>query len=133
MNNLESHLPSNKIFGLFFSSIFGLAGLYFLFKDNSNVGYLFFTLSFIFIVTSILNSKLLLPMNKLWMHFGLLLGFIISPVVLGVIYFGIFTPISLLMRLFGRDELGLTIKSDQSFWKIRHESFNDPDTFRQQF
>ena len=72
-------------------------------------------------------------MNKLWMHFGLLLGFIISPVVLGVIYFGIFTPISLLMRLFGRDELGLTIKSDQSFWKIRHESVNDPDTFRQQF
>ena len=64
----------------------------------------------IFLIITITNADALLPLNKLWMKFGILLGMIISPIIMGIIFFVIFTPIAILMRLSGRDELRLRFK-----------------------
>ena len=81
---------------------------------------------------TLINERALLPLNKLWMRFGQLIGIIISPIILGIIFFGIFTPYSLLMRLFGRDELQLKFGKRESYWKLRNQSI--PLTnFRKQF
>jgi len=70
----------------------------------------------IFLILGILNSKFLTPLNKLWFKFGLLLGQIISPIVMGIIFFLVVTPIAFIMRLLGKDVLRLKKKSDNSYW-----------------
>ena len=78
------------------------------------------------------NAKVLLPLNKLWMKFGILLGMIISPIIMGIIFFGIFTPIAFLMRLSGRDELRLRFKKKKTYW-IDRKTLNEFDFFKKQF
>jgi len=75
---------------------------------------------------------LLTPFNKLWMRLGLLLGLIISPLVIGMIFFVLFVPIGILMRLFGRDELRLKSKAGGSYW-IRRETQAQTVLFKLQF
>ena len=112
-------LPSNKRFGYFFSAIFFIATGYFIYMENQIVGYIFAIISILFIATTLINADLLRPLNKLWMYFGLLLGKIISPIVLGIIFFGLFTPYGIVMRLLGRDELCLKIQKNKSHWILR--------------
>ena len=88
-----------------------------------------FTGVMLFVIT-FLKADLLLPLNKLWMHFGLLLGKIISPLVLGMIFFFIFTPIAFLMLLCRRDELRLKFKNKTSHWILRSEQ---KGSFKNQF
>ena len=76
---------------------------------------------------------MLLPFNKLWMMLGVFLGKIISPIVIGIIFFGLFTPISLFMKLFRRDELRLKLKPSKTHWKIRNEGNSQVDAFKHQF
>lgn len=126
-------LPSNKNFGFFFSIIFLLIGIYFYFVGALNIGIALLLLATIFFILTVLRSDLLLPLNKLWMRLGLVLGLIISPIVLGIIYFGLFTPIALLMRLFSRDELRLKLLPRSSFWRIRKNSKQIVESFKNQF
>ena len=79
-----------------------------------------------------INPKILLPLNKLWMKIGILLGMIVSPIIMGLIFFGIFTPIAFFMRLFGRDELRLRFKKKETHW-ISRNNFNVFDFFNKQF
>jgi len=68
------------------------------------------------------------------MRFGLFIGLIVSPIVLGIIYFTLFTPISLVMKMFGRDELRLKISFRQSHWRLKdNSSFPKFKTFKEQF
>ena len=70
-----------------------------------------------FLFLGLLNSKILTPLNKLWFRFGLFLGKIISPIIMGVIFFLVVTPIGLLMRFFGKDVLNLKLnKKKSSYW-----------------
>ncbi len=125
-------LPTNKKFGYFFSSVFLLASIYFFYLKSDNVGYIFSSLTIIFIITTFLKAELLLPLNKLWMRFGLLLGMIVSPIVLGVIFFGIFTPYGFVMRIMGRDEMNLKIFLKKSYWVIRSNNSKQTN-FKNQF
>ena len=86
----------------------------------------------ILLIITITNAKVLLPLNKLWMKFGILLGMIISPIIMGIIFFGIFTPIAFLMRLSGRDELRLRFKKKKTYW-IDRKTLNEFDFFKKQF
>ncbi len=88
--------------------------------------------SIVFFIVTLLKAEILKPLNKLWMGFGLVLGMIVSPMVMGVIFFMIFTPIGILMRLFGRDELLLQFKAKSSYWIKRHEDIHS-NSFRRQF
>lgn len=133
MNFADVELPSNKKFGLFFAAIFLLSAAY-LFNMGSHVlTVLFVALAVIFAILAFTKSAILLPFNRLWMRFGLLLGMIVSPIVLGVIFFGMFTPIGVAMRLFGRDELHLKSKSAATYWKIRDPVEFSTVSFKNQF
>ena len=91
-----------------------------------------YLLKSIFLLITLIKSDALLPLNKLWMRFGLLLGMIVSPIVLGVIFFGLFTPIAMLMRLSGRDELRLKFTQKASHWISRGEPIKS-ESFKHQF
>ena len=94
--------------------------------------YTFGILFGIFLIITIIHADALLTFNKLWMKFGIFLGMIVSPIIMGIIFFGIFTPIAILMRLYGRDELRLIFKKKKTHW-INRNSYNLFDTFKKQF
>ena len=73
-------------------------------------------ISLIFLILGILNSKILTPLNKLWMKFGLLLGGIVSPIIMGIIYFFVVTPTGLIMKIFRKDLLLLKKNDSKSYW-----------------
>ena len=107
---------SNKSFGILFFLVFLGLGLWPLTNDNSPNIYLII-ISIIFLILGLLNSKLLSPLNSFWIKFGELLGKIIAHVVMALIYFLILTPISLMVRLFGKDLLGVKFsKQLKTYW-----------------
>ena len=129
-NNIK--LPSNHKFGYFFTFIFLIASMYFLFKGINLVFYVLGTCSMVFFLVTLFKAEILRPLNKLWMSFGLVLGMFVSPIVMGAIFFIIFTPIGILMRLFNRDELLLQFKTKPSYWTKRNEDIHS-NSFMSQF
>jgi hypothetical protein len=132
MNLSDVELPSNRKFGFFFTAIFWAAAAYAFYVNSTNWLYILGAIGVVFFVVTILKADTLLPLNKLWMKFGLLLGMIVSPIVMGVIFFVIFSPIAILMRLFGRDELRLRFKKQATHW-ISRVSTAEYDSFKNQF
>jgi uncharacterized membrane protein YjgN (DUF898 family) len=128
----EVELPSNRKFGFFFTFVFAIAAAYFFYYVKMTWAYTFITAALVFLIVTLAKSDTLLPLNKLWMRFGLLLGMIVSPIVLGVIFFGLFTPIAAIMRLSGRDELRLKFSQKASHWITRSEPIKS-ESFKQQF
>ena len=73
-------------------------------------------MNILFLILGLLNSKILTPLNKVWFKFGILLGKIVSPIVMGIIFFLVVTPIGLLMRIFKKDLLNLKFNKNNSYW-----------------
>ena len=130
---MEHQLPSNKKFGLFFSIIFLLLALYFYHSSDQALAFPSLGVAVFFLLAALFFDSALLPLNKLWMKLGFLLGIIVSPLVMGIIFFTLFVPVSLIMRLFGRDELRLKMKLRDSHWKPREHDESGVDSFRHQF
>ena len=128
----EIELPSNRKFGFFFTFVFALAAAYFYYSANVSCAYVSIAAALAFLCITLFKSDALLPLNKLWMRFGLLLGMIVSPIVLGIIFFGLFTPIAMIMRLSGRDELRLKFTQKASHWISREEPIKS-ESFKHQF
>jgi hypothetical protein len=129
----DIEMPSNRKFGLFFSVVFSAFGIYFFNCCSELVGLGFGVFALGFGLAALIIPKVLFPLNKVWMCFGLLLGSIVSPIVLGIIFFLIFTPIGLCMRLCGRDELRLKVVKSDSYWKSVDESASSSESFKYQF
>ena len=108
-------LGSNKSFGIVFFIVFLLLGFYPLLNDE-NVRVWSLVIALIFLTLGLLNSKLLLPLNKIWFKFGILLGKIVSPLIMGIIFFLVVTPIAFIMRLIGKDLLNLKFNNKKSYW-----------------
>ena len=118
---------SNRSFGILFFVVFLIISLWPL-KNGNNLNFYFLTASIIFLILGGLNSKLLSPLNKAWIKFGEILGLIIAPIVMGIVYFVILTPVSLTVRLFGKDLLGLKfIKENETYWIKRKKSLTSMD------
>ena len=128
----DIEIPSNRKFGFFFTFVFVVVAAYFFISTNMIWAQIFAIASLIFLFVTIAKADILLPLNKLWMRFGLLLGMIVSPIVLGIIFFGLFTPIAFFMRLSGRDELRLKLSKKASHWIIRSEPIKS-ESFKHQF
>ena len=126
-------LPSNKKFGYFFSFVFIISGIYFVFTENQIIATILLMGSFFVFLLTITKSELLLPFNKFWMRLGLFLGLIVSPIIMGIIFFSIFTPLGILMRISGRDILGLRVRKKPSFWNSYEESELFLSSFKKQF
>ena len=131
----HSTLPSNKKFGFLFSGIFCLIGCFNYLKGATNLAlYCWFFASFIVAIVSITAPGLLTKPNKAWFLLGGALGKFISPLVLGAIFFLLITPIGLITRIFGRDELRLHKGPEISYWIERSAlAERDSDSFKNQF
>lgn len=106
---------SNKSFGIVFFIFFFLISLFPLI-NNGELRLWALILSLIFLILGLQNSKILTPLNKIWFKFGLLLGAVISPIIMGLIFFLVVTPIGITMRLFRKDLLNLKFNNDKSYW-----------------
>jgi|TARA_A100001015_G_C15031768_1_gene733724 polyferredoxin len=122
-------IPSNRNFGLVFFFVFFIISIWPLF-NNGRINIFLVFLSFIFLLLGLVNSKLLMPLNKLWFSFGLLLGRFISPIIMGVIFFGLVTPIGLLLRVFRKDILKLKLNNKNTYWDKKNNLKNN---FKNQF
>ena len=119
--NLSTELPSEKSFGFVFSLIFLIISLYPLINSE---GFRIWALvvSIIFFLLTIISPKLLVLPNKLWFKFGLILGSIVAPIVMALIYFVAVLPTGLIMRVLGRDLLKQKLdKNAKSYWIKRSE------------
>ena len=113
MNDVK--LGSNKSFGIVFFVVFLLIAIYPILSDG-DLRLWSLIISLVFLILGLINSRLLTPLNKLWFKFGILLGKIISPVIMGIIFFLVVTPIGLLMRLLKKDVLNLSFNDNKSYW-----------------
>jgi hypothetical protein len=121
---------SNKSFGILFFIVFLIFGVWPL-KNGENLNYYFIIFSGIFLLLGLLNSKLLSPLNKIWIKFGEILGIIIAPIIMALVYFVILTPVSLIIRVFGKDLLGLKFSNkQQTYWINRKKNMG---SMRKQF
>ena len=111
----EIKITSNKSFGIVFFIVFLLIAIYPLINGDI-VRYWSLIISLIFLILSFLNSKLLTPLNKIWIKFGNQLGKIISKFLIGFLFFCVVTPIGLIMRIFEKDLLNLKFNNDKSYW-----------------
>ena len=111
----EVKISSNRSFGIVFFIVFSLIALYPL-TYSGEIRIWSVIISIIFLVLGLLNSKILAPLNKLWFKFGIFLGKIISPIIMGIIFFLVVTPIGLTMRIFGKDVLNLKYNKNKSYW-----------------
>ena len=106
---------SNKSFGIVFFFVFLIIGLYPLIKEG-DVRVWSVIISLLFLLLGLLNSKILTPLNKLWFKFGIFLGTLISPLIMGAVFFLVVTPIGILMRLLGKDLLNLKFNKKSTYW-----------------
>ena len=117
-------LPSNRNFGIVFSVVFLIISLWPLLSQN-DVRIWSLVISGIFLILGLINSKLLLPLNKIWFKFGILLGNFIAPIVMGIVYFMVVTPTGLIMRLLRKDLLNLKKNNKDTYWIEKDNSNND--------
>jgi len=128
--NNNTKISSNRSFGILFFIVFFITSLWPLIS-RGDIIYWALIASLIFLVLGVLNSKLLTPLNKLWIKFGIFLGAIASPIVMGIIYFIVLTPIGALTRFLGKDLLRINkSKSLTTYWINRDKQKN---TMKKQF
>ena len=113
--NKNIKLPTNKNFGIVFSIVFLIIAL-FPIINNESLRIWSLIISAVFLFLGLINSKILTPLNNIWFKFGLILGRIVSPVIIGVIFFLVVTPTAFIMRLVGKDLLNLKFNKHKSYW-----------------
>ena len=118
MNNIK--ISSNKNFGLVFFIVFLLIAFYPL-LSRGDIRIWSLIIAIIFLILGLLNSKILTPLNKTWFKFGILLGSFVSPIVMGVVFFAIVTPTSLIMKVLGKNLLNLKRNNQKTYWIERSE------------
>ena len=117
----------NRSFGILFFIVFLVLSFWPLTK-NGTLNIYFLLIGLVFLVLGLLNSRILSPLNKVWIKLGEILGKIIAPLVMAVVYFIILTPISLLVRSFGKDLIGLKFKKDiNTYWIKRKKDLGSMD------
>ena len=112
---LKNSLPSNKNFGVVFFTVFFIITFWPL-LDDGNIRAWSLILAVFFLVFGLMNSPILTPLNKVWMKFGILLGSVISPIVMGIVFFAVVTPTSLIMKMFNKNLLNIKRGNKKSYW-----------------
>ena len=112
---MNTKIGSNRNFGIVFFIVFLLISLWPL-LNNEDLKSWSLIVSVIFLILGMLNSRFLSPLNMIWFKFGIFLGKIVSPLIMGVIFFAVVTPIGLLMRVFNKDLLNLKINNKKTYW-----------------
>ena len=124
----QKKINSNKSFGYVFSVFFLIVFAYLYYQTNKFF-FVFLLLSILLFILGFINSKILSPLNKIWIKFGILLGRIISPIIMGFIFFCVVTPIGVMLKLFKKDVLRLKLKNYSSFWVNKDNKSKMKDQF----
>lgn len=128
------NLPSNRNFGFLFAGVFACLSAYGAYHDaHATSIYGWLIVGVVVGLLALVAPGVLTPFNKAWMKLGDLMGKVVSPLVLGVIFFVLITPIALITRLFGRDELRLKKTNASSYWVVRVPPGPAGDSFKNQF
>ena len=115
MDSKKIKIGSNKSFGIVFSIVFFIIAIFPIFNgDQIRIWSLIVSIIFIFL--GLTKSKILTPLNKIWFKIGILLGNVVSPIVMGIIFFLVITPISIIMNLIGKDVLSIKKNDSKSYW-----------------
>tara|TARA_Y100001970_G_scaffold17661_1_gene19845 strand:- start:5961 stop:6341 length:381 start_codon:yes stop_codon:yes gene_type:complete len=118
---------NNRGFGLLFFLVFLIIGLWPLLQDKTP-NFLFFPIAFFFLALGLINSKYLTPLNKAWIKFGEILGKIIAPIVMGIVYFVVLTPISVVIKILRKDLLNLKFSNKvKTYWIKRIKDLGSMD------
>ena len=112
---MKIRISSNRSFGILFFIVFLLIAFWPILNEEK-IRIWSIILAIIFIILGLKNSKLLTPLNILWFKFGILLGKIVSPLIMSIIFFFVVTPIGLLMRILNKDLLNLKFNNKDSYW-----------------
>jgi len=126
-------LPTNRRFGWFFTAVFVVVAAYSNWKGLSALGFASLVVASLFLAATLFAPQMLAPLNRLWYGLGMLLGKVVNPIVLGIIFFVLISPVSLLTRLFGRDELKIKKRRVESYWIDRSPSGPPPNSFKDQY
>tara|TARA_B100001778_G_scaffold322304_1_gene314522 strand:+ start:374 stop:763 length:390 start_codon:yes stop_codon:yes gene_type:complete len=113
-------IGSNRSFGIVFFVVFLIIGLWPLI-NNGDIRNWSVIISAIFLVLGLLNSKVLTPLNKAWLRFGIFLGNFISPIVMAIVYFLVVTPIGIMMKIFKKDLINLKKNNNKTYWIKKNE------------
>ena len=113
---------SNRSFGILFFLVFLIVGIWPI-LNNENMRWWAIVISLIFLLLGIINSKILTPFNKIWIKIGEILGKLIAPVVMAVIYFIVITPIAIFLKLFKKDLLKIKFTPVNTYWIKRDKKF----------
>ena len=111
----DQKINSNRSFGIVFFLVFILIAFYPIINQGEVRVWSIF-ISLFFLILGIMNSSILTPLNKLWFKLGIFLGKIVSPLIMGIIFFIVVTPIGFFMRLLGKDLLNLKFNNNKSYW-----------------
>ena len=123
-------ISSNKSFGIVFSIVFIIIATWPM-TNGEQVRIWSIVVSLIFLILGLANSRLLMPLNLIWFKFGLILGAIVAPIIMGIVFFIVITPTGFIMRIFGKDLLNKKYNNKcKSYWKNREKS---KGTMKQQF
>ena len=125
----KKSINSNKSFGILFFVVFFLYGIWPILSSNE-IRIWSLSMGIIFLILGLLNSKLLTPFHNLWLKFGTLLGRIVSPIVMFLVYFAFITPLAVIIRLFGKDLLRKKFNKSPSYWIKREKNIG---TMKKQF
>ena len=112
---MKAKKNSGKSFGILFFIIFFIIGIWPLI-NSENLRLWSIALSFLFLISALINASFLNPLNKIWIKFGLFLGSIISPIIMSIIFFFVVTPISFVMKVLGKDILNLKRNNNNTYW-----------------
>jgi hypothetical protein len=130
---MSTPLPSNRSFGWTFAVLFAACGAYGLWRGPASMSWIL-ALAVLTAAVTLARPAWLAPLNRAWMKFGELMHRVVSPVILGILYFGMFTPIGWAMRLAGRDPMARTFEPvKKSYWIDRAPPGPAEDSFRDLF
>ena len=130
LHKTKNKISSNRSFGLVFFFVFVIVSLWPLLNEDS-LRVWSIIISIIFLILGLINSKLLTPLNILWFKFGILLGSVVAPIVMGVVFFLVITPTGFIMKIFNKDLLNKNYDNEKkSYWKNRDKI---KTTMKQQF
>ena len=115
-------MNSNRTFGLVFSFVFLLFAFWSFRGDFGQIKKIPLFISIFFLILGLMNSKLLTPLNFAWIKFGQIIGKMISPIIMGIVYFIVLTPISFILRMFGKDLLKIKFSKNGTYWIKRKKS-----------
>ena len=115
MKNNKIKIGSNRSFGIIFSIVFLIIAIWPL-LSTSEIRYWSLVISVIFLILGLIKSKILTPLNKIWFKIGITLGNLISPLVMGIVFFLVVTPTSIIMKILGKDLLNLKKNNNKSYW-----------------